>query len=73
MSDPLDYFTNHPAAADFGTFMENLATKEALDTSINSHYKLGYLVGAVKGAMFLSNKQDIKDALMRALEHIKEA
>jgi hypothetical protein len=53
--------------------MENLLSKEAIDTSMNSHYKLGYLVGAVKGAMFLNNKQDIKDALMRALEHIKEA
>jgi hypothetical protein len=59
MSKPLDYFKDHPASPD--------ATERPLA------WKYGYLIGIIKGAMYLNNKQEIKDELMRALEHIKEA
>jgi hypothetical protein len=59
MTKPLDYFKDHPASPD--------ATERPLA------WKYGYLIGIIKGAMYLNNKQEIKDELMRALEHIKEA
>ena len=59
MTKPLDYFKDHPASPD--------ATERPLA------WKYGYLIGIIKGAMYLNNRQEIKDELMRALEHIKEA
>ena len=59
MTKPLDYFKDHPASPD--------ASEKPLE------WKYGYLIGIIKGAMYLNNKQEIKDELMRALEHIKEA
>ena len=59
MTKPLDYFKDHPASPE--------ANQKPLA------WKYGYLIGIIKGAMYLNNKQEIKDELMRALEHIKEA
>ena len=59
MTKPLDYFKDHPASPD--------ASEKPLA------WKYGYLIGIIRGAMYLNNKQEIKDELMRALEHIKEA
>ena len=59
MTKPLDYFKDHPASPE--------ANQKPLA------WKYGYLIGIIKGAMYLNNKQEIKDELMRALEHIEEA
>jgi hypothetical protein len=57
MTNHLDYFQDHPAAQD---------SKRPLS------YKYGYLLAIIKGAMYLNNKQEIKNALMEALDYLEK-
>lgn len=57
MSEHFDYFKEHPAAQD--------STRPV-------SYKYGYLLGIIKGVMFMNNKQDIKNALMAALDYLEK-
>lgn len=56
MSNHLDYFREHPYAHD---------SKHPVT------YKYGYLIGIIKGVMFMNNKQEIKNALMEALNYLE--
>ena len=58
MTKPLDYFKDHPASPD--------ASEKPLA------WKYGYLIGIIKGAMYLNNKQEIKNALMEALDYLEQ-
>ena len=57
MTKPLDYFKDHPASPD--------ASEKPLA------WKYGYLIGIIRGAMYLNNKQEIKNALMEALDYLE--
>ena len=57
MTNHLDYFQDHPAAQD---------SKRPIS------YKYGYLIGIIRGAMYLNNKQEIKNALMEALDYLEK-
>jgi hypothetical protein len=57
MTNHFDYFQEHPSAQD---------SKRPLS------YKYGYLLAIIKGVMFMNNKQQIKNALMEALEHLEK-
>ena len=57
MSEHFDYFKEHPAAQG--------STRPV-------SYKYGYLLGIIKGVMFMNNKQDIKNALMAALDYLEK-
>lgn len=57
MTNPFDYFQEHPAAQD---------SKRPIS------YKYGYLIGIIKGAMYMNNKQEIKNALMEALDYLEK-
>ena len=57
MSEHFDYFKEHPAAQG--------STRPV-------SYKYGYLLGISKGVMFMNNKQDIKNALMAALDYLEK-
>lgn len=56
MSNHFDYFSDHPAAQ---------------NSNRPISYKYGYLIGIIKGVMFMNNKQDIKNALMSALDYLE--
>jgi hypothetical protein len=58
MTKPLDYFKDHPASPD--------ASEKPLA------WKYGYLIGIIKGAMYLNNKQEMKNALMEALDYLEK-
>jgi hypothetical protein len=57
MSEHFDYFKEHPASQG--------STRPV-------SYKYGYLLGIIKGVMFMNNKQDIKNALMAALDYLEK-
>ena len=57
MREHFDYFKEHPAAQG--------STRPV-------SYKYGYLLGIIKGVMFMNNKQDIKNALMAALDYLEK-
>jgi hypothetical protein len=57
MSNHFDYFKEHPSAQ---------GSNRPLS------YKYGYLLAIIKGVMFMNNKQQIKNALMEALEHLEK-
>jgi hypothetical protein len=63
MSNYFDYFNEHPSASD-----SKIKAKDKYPLS----YKYGYLVGIIKSAMFMNTKQEIKDALMDALDYIEK-
>jgi len=56
MTNHLDYFKDHPAAQ---------------DSNRPISYKYGYLLAIIKGVMYMNNKQDIKNALMEALDYLE--
>ena len=58
MTKPLDYFKDHPASPD--------ASEKPLE------WKYGYLIGIIRGAMYLNNKQEIKNTLMEALDYLEK-
>ena len=57
MTNHLDYFKDHPAAQ---------------DSNRPISYKYGYLLAIIKGVMYMNNKQDIKNALMEALDYLEK-
>lgn len=57
MSKHFDYFKEHPAS-------------QGSERPVS--YKYGYLLGIIKGVMFMNNKQDIKNALMAALDYLEK-
>lgn len=57
MSEYFDYFKEHPAS-------------QGSERPVS--YKYGYLLGIIKGVMFMNNKQDIKNALMAALDYLEK-
>ena len=57
MTNPFDYFKDHPAAQ---------------DSNRPISYKYGYLLAIIKGVMYMNNKQDIKNALMEALDYLEK-
>lgn len=57
MSHHFDYFKEHPSSH---------GSNRPLS------YKYGYLLAIIKGVMFMNNKQQIKNALMEALEHLEK-
>ena len=74
MTDPFDYFKDHPAAADFETFMQHLNNPKPVkkQTEVTYAWRYGYLRGIVQEAMYLNNRQEMKDKLMSAIEYLEK-
>ena len=80
MTDPFDYFKDHPAAADFETFMQHLNNPKPMkkldavkkQTEVTYAWRYGYLRGIVQEAMYLNNRQEMKDKLMSAIEYLEK-
>lgn len=74
MTDPFDYFKDHPAAADFETFMQHLNSPKPMkkETEVTYAWRYGYLRDRVEEVMYLSNRQEIKDKLMKAIEYLEK-
>ena len=80
MTDPSDFFKDHPAAADFETFMQHLNNPKPMnspkpmkkETEVTYAWRYGYLRGIVQEAMYLNNRQEMKDKLMSAIEYLEK-